>query len=829
MAEKTSPIYRQYKRLKEKYRDAILLFRLGDFYEMFFEDAYKASKVLNLTLTSKPMGKNLRVPMCGIPVKAANSYIKRLLDAGYKVAIAEQMDEMETKRLMKREVVEVLTPGTIMDEDFLSDSENNYIAGIFRDAGKVGLALLDVSTGEFTLYEGRMDEVVDFLNRMDVREIVVPEGMDFARRLSKSVHQVEFPSVEFDFVSAKEVIKDFFGKGIESFVGLKIPVASVRAAGALLKYVRQNKGGLVGHIRHLRVGKLGNYMILDPQTIRNLELVENIRGDASGMTLLRVLDRCITPVGKRALRRAILNPYRNPQKIEKRLDRIETLMELDRKLKGVRDILSRMGDPERKMGKVSMGRISPVEMRNLATSMMLWKEVKEELSALAPFEDFFKESETLEEIATRILNTLSDNPPYSISEGNVVREGVDENLDRYRKVLEDAARRLKELEEREKEATGIPTLRVGYNSVFGYYIEITKPHRDRVPEHWEGIQTLVNTIRFKSPELMEIEREIVHAKERILSIEKLIFDQLRNLLLSNAPVLRRFFEFLGELDLDASIATVSIEKKFVRPSFNSEGVYEIKGGRHPVVEETAEEFIPNDLRLDDEQTIIILTGPNMSGKSTYLRQNALIVLMAHMGFFVPAESANINLTDRVFSRVGASDDISRGLSTFMAEMVETATILNNATRNSFVILDEVGRGTSTFDGMAIARAVVEYLSRFVKARTLFATHYSELSALEDELDNVAAYTMEVREFGDEVIFTRRVVRGRSDRSYGVYVARIAGLPGWVVKRAQELLLEYEASRGPEFLLNLDPDNLTPRQALEVLYRLKERFSRSEGD
>ncbi len=821
MAEKTSPIYRQYRRLKEKYRDSILLFRLGDFYEMFFEDAYKASKVLNLTLTSKPMGKNLRVPMCGIPVKAANSYIKRLLDAGYKVAIAEQMDEMETKRLMKREVVEVLTPGTIMDEDFLSDSENNYIAGIFRDGGKVGLALLDVSTGEFTLYEGRMDEVVDFLNRMDVREIVVPEGMDFARRLSRSVHQVEFPAVEFDFVSAKEVVRDFFGRGIESFVGLRIPVASVRAAGALLRYVRQNKGGLVKHIRHLRVGRLGNYMILDPQTIRNLELVENIRGDASGMTLLRVLDRCVTPVGKRALRRAILNPYRNLDRIERRLDRIEALVELDKKLRRVRDIMSRMGDPERKMGKVSMGRISPVEMRNLAQSLILWKEVKEELSSIAPFEDFFRESEALEEIAGKILNTLSDNPPYSLSEGNVVREGVDENLDRYRNVLEDAARRLKELEEREKEATGIPTLRVGYNSVFGYYIEITKPHRDRVPERWEGIQTLVNTIRFKSPELVEIEREIVHAKERILSIEKLIFDQLRNLLLSSTPVLRRFFEFLGELDLDASIATVSIEKRFVRPTFNSEGLYEIRGGRHPVVEETAEEFIPNDLHLDDGQTIVILTGPNMSGKSTYLRQNALIVLMAHMGFFVPAESARINLTDRVFSRVGASDDISRGLSTFMAEMVETATILNNATRNSFVILDEVGRGTSTFDGMAIARAVVEYLSRFVKARTLFATHYSELSSLEDELDNVVSYTMEVKEFGDEVIFTRRVVRGRSDRSYGVYVARIAGLPDWVVKRAQELLLEYEASRNPHFLLNVDPDNLTPRQALELLYRLKE--------
>ena len=827
MAEKRSPIYMQYKRLKEKYRDAILLFRLGDFYEMFFEDAYKASGVLNLTLTSKPMGKDFRVPMCGIPVKAAGTYIKKLLDAGYKVAIAEQMDQMETKRLMKREVVEVLTPGTIMDEDFLSDSKNNYIAALYGDFNKMGLALLDVSTGEFTLYEGRIDEVMDFIGRMDIRELIIPEDFTFRKRLPESAVIVEIPHVEFDFISAGESIKDFFGKGVEAFVGLKTPVAAVRAAGALLKYVRQNKGNLVNHIKGMKFSRLGRYMGLDSQTIRNLELVENIRGDSAGITLLKVLDRCKTPVGKRSLRRAILNPFRELEPIEERLNRIETLMELDRKLKRVRELLSGMGDPERKMGKLSMGRITPVEMRDMALSLRRWLDIHREIGELKPFEKFFDNVEALDEISSRILNTLSDEPPYNLSDGNVIRKGIDPQLDRFRGFLQESQFRLRELEESEREKTGIPTLRIGYNSVFGYYIEITKPHRDKVPSHWEGVQTLVNTIRFKSPQLIELEREIVHARDRIYAIEKHLFDKLKAYLLQNTGHLRRFFEALGELDMVSSIATVSIEKNYVRPTFNRNGIYEIRDGRHPIVEETSEEFIPNDLHMDDSRRVIILTGPNMSGKSTYLRQNALIVLMAHMGFYVPASRANVNLTDRVFSRVGASDDISRGLSTFMAEMVETATILNNATKNSFVILDEVGRGTSTFDGMAIARAVVEYISQFIKARTLFATHYSELASLEDDLQGVSSFTMEVLEYGDDVIFTRKVIKGRSDRSYGIYVARIAGLPEWVIKRAQELLLQYEAAKDPHFILQVDPDSLTPRQALDLLYRLKEKIQKPE--
>ena len=822
MAEKRSPIYRQYRKLKDKYKDAILLFRLGDFYEMFFEDAYKASKVLNLTLTSKPMGKDFRVPMCGIPVKAANTYIKKLLDAGYKVAIAEQMDQMETKRLMKREVVEVLTPGTIMDEDFLSDSKNNYIASIYGDFNRMGLALLDVSTGEFTLYEGRPDEILEFIGRMEVRELVIPEGFSFHKGLPERVGRVEMPPVEFDFVSARETIKDFFGREIESFVGLKVPVAAVRAAGALLKYIRQNKGNLVRHIRGLKFSRVGRFMTLDVQTIRNLELVENIRGDTSGSTLLRVLDRCKTPIGKRALRRSILNPFRELKDIEERLDRIETLIQLDRKLRRVREILSTIGDPERKMGKISMGRITPVEMRNLAIAIERWLEIHREIGNLRPFSKFFEGMDTLRRISEEILHTLTEDPPYNLSEGNVIRRGIDSTLDALRTFLQESQSKLEELERVERERTGIPTLRIGYNSVFGYYIEITKPHRDKVPDHWEGIQTLVNTIRFKSPQLIDLEKEIVHARERIYSIERHLFDRLKAMVLQNAPHLRKFFEAIGEIDVVSSIATISVEKNYVRPSFNRDGIYEIVDGRHPVVEETSEEFIPNNLRMDDSQRVIILTGPNMSGKSTYLRQNALIVLMAHMGFFVPASRANVNLTDRVFSRVGASDDISRGLSTFMAEMVETATILNNATRNSFVILDEVGRGTSTFDGMAIARAVIEYIARFIRSRTLFATHYSELASLEEELEGVSSFTMEVLEYGEDVIFTRKVVKGRSDRSYGIYVAKVAGLPDWVVKRAEELLLQYEMEKNPNFILNVDPDSLTPRQALEILYKLRDR-------
>ncbi len=816
MSQKYSPIYKQYVRLKEKYKDAILLFRLGDFYEMFMEDAHTVSKVLQLTLTSKPMGKNLRVPMCGIPVKSANTYIKKLLEKGFKVAIAEQMDEFESKRLMKREVVEVLTPGTIVDEDFLKESENNYIASIYKEFGRMGLALMDVSTGEFSLYEGNSKEIVEFLNRIGIKELLLPEGTKL--NLSYNVHTVEFPSKEFNLVYARETIKDVLGKPIESFLGLRFPKLAIRSAGVLLKYISTNKKGALKHIGRIVFKNIRDYMYLDKQTIRNLELVESIRGDASGRTLLNTLDRCRTPMGRRALRKAILNPFANLKFIEKRLDRIQALMELKERSKQIASILELVGDPERKLGKISLNRITPIEMFKFAYALKNIVEIARILKDYKPFESFFNDAKRIEELSENILSTLSDDPPYRISDGNVIRRGVSKELDRLRDVLENNRKLLEKLEREEKLRTNIPTLKVGYNSVYGYYIEITKTHKHKVPPDWEGIQTLVNTIRFKTPKLIALEKEITYAKQRIEAIEREIFSKMKANVLESIHILRRAFEEIAEVDLCLSISQIAKERKYTKPNFVEKDIVEIREGRHPVVESYTSNFVPNDLVLDERKRMIVLTGPNMSGKSTYLRQNALIVLMAHMGFFVPASKVELGMVDRVFSRIGASDDIASGVSTFMAEMIETATILNNATRRSFVILDEVGRGTSTYDGMAIARAVVEYIAQYINCKTLFATHYHELSDIERELPNVVSYTMEVEEYEDDIVFTRRVKKGRSDRSYGLYVAKLSGLPSWVIERAKEIMAEISLQKGAMY--NIDPDELTPKQALEILYKLK---------
>jgi len=815
---KASPIYNQYKKLKEKYPDAILLFRLGDFYEMFLEDAHKVSKLLNLTLTSKPMGKNLRVPMCGIPVKSANVYIKKLLDFGLKVAIAEQMDEMETKNLMKREIIEVLTPGTILDEDFLNESENNYIGSLFVLNQNAGLVILDISTGELTIYEDKLNKILEFINKFQVKEILIQENLNFE---FKNTYIVKFQQIEYDYITSIEIFKDFFNKEPSSYFGFKIPNLAIRSLGVLIKYLKMNKPYVLNHIKFIKVGNLGIYMNLDKQTLRNLEIFESIRADARGLNLFSVLNKTKTPVGSRALRKALNNPYISIEKINLRLNRIEALITFKDKLREVQKILEIMGDPERKLGKISANRIPPIELFKFAHSLKNWIDIYNILKDLKPFEKFFLNIEILNNIANDILKTLSDNPPYNFSDGNVIRDGINEELDKLRKLLYEREALISQIEKFEKERTKIPTLRIGYNEVYGYYIEITKSYKDKVPQDWEGIQTLVNTLRFKNKKLIEIEKDIAYSKERILSIEKEIFNNLRKKVLEHVKELRLFFEFLGELDLNCSIAQVSIENNYTRPEFNDEGIIEIIDGRHPIVEALSDEFTPNSLYLDEKNNLIILTGPNMSGKSTFLRQNAIIILMAQCGFFVPAKKVNIHIVDRIFSRVGASDDISSGISTFMAEMIETSYILNNATKNSFIILDEVGRGTSTYDGIAIARAIIEYIQNYIKSKTLFATHYYELTKLENEIEGIRNYCMEVKEYEDNVIFTRKVIKGSSDKSYGIYVAKLAGIPEWIINRANELLLNFKLLN-TQIELDINPDELTPKKALEIIYKLVKR-------
>ncbi|MCX7948054.1 MAG: DNA mismatch repair protein MutS [candidate division WOR-3 bacterium] len=812
---KVSPIFNQYKKLKEKHSDAILLFRLGDFYEMFLEDAYKASKLLNLTLTSKPMGKDLRVPMCGIPVKSANVYIKKLLGFGLKIAIAEQMDEMESKNLMKREVVEVLTPGTIIDEDFLSESENNYIGSLYKSHQNAGLVLLDISTGELIVYEDNITKILEFIGKIDIRELLIPENYELNL---EDIHIVRFPQSEYDYLTNSEIFRDFFNKEPSAYFGMKVPSLAIRSLGVLIKYLKQNKPNALSHIKVIKVGNLGIHLNIDKQTLRNLEIFESIRADARGKSLFNVLNKTKTPIGSRALKKALTNPYTSLEKINKRLNRIEALIVLKEKLEETQKILELIGDPERKLGKISVNRITPIELFKFALSIKNWNDIYNILGNLEPFMEFFKNINTLNEIANEILRTLSDNPPYSISEGNTIREGINPEIDKLRKLLIESEKLISEIETTEKERTKIPTLRIGYNEVYGYYIEITKSHKDKVPSDWEGVQTLVNTLRFKNKKLVEIEKDILYAKEKILNLEKEILNELRKKVLSRSREIRLFFEYLGEIDLNCAIARISIENNYIRPQFNDDGIVEIVEGRHPVIEALNKEFVPNSLYLDNENNAIILTGPNMSGKSTFLRQNAIIVLMAHAGFFVPARKANIHIVDRIFSRVGASDDISSGISTFMAEMIETAYILNNATSNSFIILDEVGRGTSTYDGISIARAIIEYIQNYIKSKTIFATHYYELVKLEKEVKGIKNYCMEVKEIDGNPIFTRKVIRGSSDRSYGIYVAKLAGIPEWVINRASELLLNSKLENY-HIELDINPDEITPKQALEILYKI----------
>ncbi len=815
---KTPPIYNQYKKLKEKYPDAILLFRLGDFYEIFLEDAHKVSKLLNLTLTSKSKGKDLRIPMCGIPVKSANVYIKKLLGFGLKIAIAEQLDEMETKKLIKREIVEVLTPGTIIDEDFLSESENNYICSLYSSSQNCGLVVLDISTGELVIYEDKIDRVLEFLLKVEAKEIIIPESLNL--NLNETF-VVKFPNIDYDYLICVETFKDFFKKDPFSYFGMKVPNLAIRALSALIKYLKLNKPNALNHIKFIRLGNLGIYMKLDKQTLRNLEIFESIRADAKGITLLSVLNKTKTPIGLRSLKKALKNAYISKTKIDERLNRIESLITFKEKLREVQKILELIGDPERKLGKISINRIPPIELFKFANSIKNWLDIYKALKDLKPFEEFFSNIEILSEISQEILKTLSDNPPYNFSDGNVIREGVNTELDKYRKILHEKQSLISKIEDYEKKRTNIPTLRIGYNEVYGYYIEITKTHKDKVPHDWEGIQTLVNTMRFKNKQIIEIEKDISYAKEKILAIEKEIYNNLRKKVLEHVKDLRLFFEYLGEIDLNCSIAQISIENNWTRPEFNDEGIIEIVDGRHPIVELVNEEFVPNSLYLDNENNLIVLTGPNMSGKSTYLRQNAIIILLAHCGFFVPAKKANIHIVDRIFSRVGASDDISSGISTFMAEMIETSYILNNATNKSFVILDEVGKGTSTYDGLAVARAIVEYIQNYIRSKTLFATHYYELTKLENELKGIRNYYMQVKEIGDNIIFTRKVLKGSSDKSYGIYVAKLAGIPDWIINRAQELIFNAKLLN-TKIELDINPDEISPKQALEILYKIAKK-------
>lgn len=804
--DRVTPMFQQYLEIKQRHKDAILFYRMGDFYEMFFEDAEVAARILDIALTSRDRDKESGVPMCGVPYHSAASHIAKLVQEGYKVAICEQVeDPSQAKGLVRREVVRVVTPGLVVDPDGLISRENNYLMGISPQGDLYGVAILDVSTGEFRVTEltGQRALLAEG-ERVKPREVLLPDDARQRQELLMCLQQwspalVNYrDSREFSPEQARSLLcAQLQVQSLDGF-GCGEMGPGIGAAGAVLSYARETQGEALSHIRSLRAYSLGEHMVLDEWTRRNLELLENLDDRSRRNTLLGVMDQTMTPMGARTFRRWLSYPLMDRDEIRKRLDCVEALHKQTNLRERLRELLGRVQDLERLSGRVSMAAANARDLVSLKESLLQMPAMKELLeSATEPqLVSMGRAIDPLQDVAQWIQSTLLDNPSVSLKEGGLIREGVDPDLDEWIKISRDGKDYIAAMEERERARTGIPSLRIGYNRVFGYYLEVTRSQSRLVPQDYVRKQTLVNAERYINEELKQYELKVMEAEQKRVALEYHIFDSLRRQVAGQVERIQKTAVLVAELDCLASLAQVAVQNRYVRPEVVDTKVLSIKDGRHPVVERMAlgERFVPNDLEMDGEATrMIVLTGPNMAGKSTYLRQVALIVLMAQMGSFVPAAGATIGLVDRIFTRVGASDNLARGQSTFMVEMIETAQILNNATPRSLIILDEVGRGTGTRDGLSIAWATAEHIleSPSLGSRTLFATHYHELTELALTKEGVKNFHMAVKEWGDKVIFLRRVVEGGTNRSYGIQVARLAGLPQEVVDRAVEILANLE--------------------------------------
>jgi len=827
---------KQYLEIKRQYPDCILFFRMGDFYEMFFEDARTASRILEIALTSREKGEREKVPMCGIPYHAASPYIAKLLQHGYKVAICEQVEDPRAARgIVRREVVRVITPGMAVEEESLGD-ENNYLMALCEEEGSYALGFLDLSTGDFKgcLLEGR-ELLESEITKNSPREALLPAEM---KAMGKYLEKL-FPWMLINYLPAEY----FDAQGVERFSEESPPPPLQRAAGAILRYVLETQKVEPAHIRPLEVYRTEQYLILDETTQRNLELFSPLRGSGRKGSLLGVLDRTVTAMGRRRLRQWLAYPLRDLVEIGRRLEAVASLKEAPLERDTLRELLEGVSDIERLNARLALGRANPRELVALKESLERVPEIRERLLSFGSdlLQKIAQGLDPLEEVVQKIGERIVDDPPATVTEGGIIRDGYHQELDELRSISREGKGWIAKLEAEERRRTGIPSLKVGYNQVFGYYIEVTRPNLPLVPEDYVRKQTLKGAERFITPKLKEYERKVLGAEERIKALEYELFLRLREELMAYCPRIQGLARRLSELDVLISLAQVAEENRYVRPSLTEEDRIEIKEGRHPVIEQMdlPEPFVPNDALLDQQNRILIITGPNMAGKSTYIRQVALIVIMAQMGSFVPAKEAEVGLVDRIFTRVGASDNIARGESTFMVEMRETAAILQGATPRSLVILDEIGRGTSTFDGLSIAWAVAEYLHDVKGPKVLFATHYHELTELASRLPGVKNYHIAVREWKGEVVFLRQVLPGGMSRSYGIQVARLAGLPQEVIGRAKEVLSELEKGevrrRREELQLSLfvpqespvirelkriDPDRLTPLEALELLYRWK---------
>ena len=870
MSDFSTPLMRQYSAIKERHPNALLLFRLGDFYELFFEDAVLASKELQITLTSRNKEKGVAIPMCGVPYHAAEGYIAKLVRRGFRVAICDQMEDPRlATKLVKREVTRVVTPGTAIDSQILEPRENNYLAALAERDGSVGLAFVDLSTGDFRATEFSGSEAAtrlqEELERMRPSELLVasrPTSPAEARPVPlASLTQTPLEDWVFAEEYGARLLRDHFRVATLAGYGLEGHALAVAAAGAALHYVRETQRGSLSHLDAIRFYQQQDSLVLDPATMRNLELVEPAFGESRAATLLGILDECVTSLGARKLKAWMLRPSLDRAEIEARLDVVEELQKSTIEREELRRAMGSVQDLERLLSKVTLETAHARDLLALKHSLEVLPDLRAYLNHFqaARLKKLRENLDELADVRELLEKAIHPEPPVLLSEGGLIRPGYNAELDELRDLSQNSKQLLAQIEARERERTGIASLKVRFNSIFGYYIEVSKPNLHLAPADYERKQTLVNAERFTTPELKELEAKILDAEERSHTLERDLFLATRRQVANEARRIRQTAAVLAELDVLACFAHLAAERHYQRPEFSQDGELVIQRGRHPVIEQLNEEgqsgkFIPNDLYMNGgTDLILIITGPNMGGKSTYLRQAALIALVAQMGSFVPATRAQLPIFDRIFTRIGASDNLARGRSTFMMEMTEAAAILNTATPRSLVLLDEVGRGTATFDGLAIAWAVVEHLQTRTRAKTLFATHYHELTELADLLPGVRNYHVSVRESGTNIVFLRKVEPGSADKSYGIEVARLAGLPGKVIARAREILSRHEqtehtlserltarpdeAKTGPVQLtiftpLNADVvnaiekadlDNLRPIEALNLLAELKKQI------
>ena len=862
-----TPMMQNYLDTKAKYKDCILFYRLGDFYEMFFDDAITVSKELELTLTGKDCGLEERAPMCGIPHHAINTYIPKLIEKGYKVAICEQLEDPRyAKGIVKRDVVKIVTPGTITDLTMLDEKKNNYIACIYMERKECAISFCDISTGEFFISSVKgvdvNTKILNEISRIAPSEIILSDSTK-----ENAIFLKQFNKIFNIYVSTynNESNNEFLNKIV---INKNIELSKLEnvAATLLLNYVEETQKGSIEQINNIEKYEIEKYMQLDTTTRKNLEILEANREKTKKGSLLWVLDETVTAMGGRALRHWLESPLLNIEEIKKRQNAVDVLYKSNIYRDELREILKSVYDIERLISKVVGGSVNARELTSLKNSLMRLPQLKKLLEKISSdtkdkyFIEFFETIDTLEDVYTLIDKAIVEDAGVTIKEGGIIKDGFSKQVDEYRMASSKGQEWLMELEAKEKERTGIKGkwLRIGYNRVFGYYIEVTNAYKNQVPENrYIRKQTLAGAERYVTEELKEIEEKILGAKEKLVDVEYDLFCKIREEVAQQVIRIQKTASIISILDVLSSFATVAVNNKYVKPEITQDGVIDIKNGRHAVVEKALknEQFIPNDSYLNnDADRFLIITGPNMAGKSTYMRQVALITYMAQLGCFVPADSAKISIVDRIFTRIGASDDLAMGQSTFMVEMQELSNILENATKNSLVILDEIGRGTSTYDGLAIAWATVEYISdkEKVGAKTLFATHYHELIELESKIEGVKNYSVEVKEKGDDVIFLRKITPGGADESYGIYVAKLAGIKRSVISRAKEILkylenvdlakktidekrkkitteevqvdmFNYKMAEVTSMLEKINLDELTPKDALEVLYKLKEKL------